>query len=968
MPGLYVDDKGALYEYDDETVARRAGLRPATTEDKVRHNEAIDHAAKVKAAEGDNFQTFREEASRIGSGVLELGANVPGVRSLFDAPSKELLPYEGATEALGDRSNITAGREFSDDAIIRREANPGAAWAAEALATAPLAAIPGGLAAGAATRLGAGAVGAAAATIGTESAVSGLATEYTDSWLENRPMELGNVVRNTAMAAVGDLFFRGAFHLGGKGIAKLRGTAEVSGGPGSSGAAGAPTIAPDEGGIMTGNTIGRAAAKARRQAKSAGAAAAGDVLGERFDHDVQDAIRTIKRGENDAAAGVLAKEADGLRTTTASNLANDVDEAIRIRDGHLSNNKKYEVWGQTDGELVDHELDAQQEWVESQVLDGATHLLEEIKDSRYYELTHGLGKKTEEILEYYQGVIREEADGTRRHVLLDRMKQALDGIVESAADSFSIDKDARESLIKMVRPYTDDVLREGLVNPDYWGRGAELQREINLIWPEVIEPSRYMERKITEFIGKNYGVIGPGRNIKQVKASALKSLLAEDPQLRTLSDKMIAASIDGADKLAETYQKYGVEAPELAQLRDTTVKIRKQWNANSLLQAGEARARQEPGLFNLATLEDAGGKPGMVAGVAKAAKKIYRKAFKAGDIPEFEADDAIGRVMREHAKIIGRNPDLADITTSGVISDHITKFLNKNGGKVASAGPLGLVGLFGATQDEDDKPADPTTLEGAYGKALKDIATTGENNTSKRAREFIKGESPKAKHGPLSLFTGKRSLSEALQDRRQLLEDLDPERLINGLERATGQLAQTHPSVYTAVTQQVLQIAAYLKRELPPVRGKTPLNPKGNESTLDDQIAFAMKFVGATSPEQTLTDIARGRALPQQVAALKENWRDLYETFRIDLRGQLELQGERGEILPTERMRQLDTLLDLDGVATPGLGWKVADTIEAARATQEQAKGQPPAASKAPDLSKHFQSLSQAQADLRMNA
>jgi hypothetical protein len=236
---------------------------------------------------------------------------------------------------------------------------------------------------------------------------------------------------------------------------------------------------------------------------------------------------------------------------------------------------------------------------------------------------------------------------------------------------------------------------------------------------------------------------------------------------------------------------------------------------------------------------------------------------------------------------------------------------------------------------------------------------------------YLDGKSVKGK-GPLSLFTTKKdqSLSEALEQRRADVEALgDPEKLLASASAAMGQLSKTHPSVYQAVVGKLAQITGYLQRELPPVRGKTALNPKGYQASLDESMTYALKFVGATSPKETLKAIAGGQAMPQQVQSLKENWPEVYEPFRVELMGKLTAMGDAGKSLPVERMRQLDTLLDLDGAGNPAMSWKVADAIEKARAAEQEKQPSAPAPSGgAPKLSSHYQTAQQAMAELRLSA
>jgi len=969
---LYVDDRGSLWEVGSDAEAQRRGLRPATKEDKQRHNDAIDHAAKVKAAEGDNWQTTGEEIQRVGAGALELASKVPGLGSIFDAPSKELLPYEGATEALGDRSNITAGREFSDAAMIRREANPGMAALGDVVATAPLAGLAGAAAGAGAVGLGAGALTATGATIAGESLISGVTTEYTDAWLEKRDMELGNVVRNTAMAAVGDLFLRGLFHAGGKAVSKLRGTT--------------PEVpAPGEGGIFEGNTIGRAAAKARREAKSAGAAAASKKALDADTDALEGLMPQIRDGKFDKTVALVDTYRDDFTRLAADGIADSL-EYVSEEGLDTLRKAKYQNWRRGAEDWTKKNLLAQDEGIEAIINQRGDQIIEQIKKAATeVEGIKGRDFKgfEQEIPEY---IVRSRraitaAEGAERNELVDQFKKGLDNYVNRINASRSLSESDQQFLTELL--FKDEKIgwnnevRKFLEDEAAWANNAVIQRDVNQEWHKLINPLNVMRRRIMEITGRTFGERGAAAVERQANYAAIKSLLQRD-NLSNVSDyRAWSQALEGIDGIARTYENHGIQIPSnLSTIRESVAKIGDNANRAQLYSVIAKRAenvKKDPSLWT--AISSAVNQIPVIGKGAQAVdvgKNIRDYITRRGGAKALKAEspalyDILDKALIDAAK----SPNLQNPAISSEYSRTVINWIKQHGRDLgvkipAGIGAVGAASLFAT--DADAKEPDAMTLEGAYGQALKDIATSGDGKTSKRAREFIQGDKPKAKNGPLSLFQGKsKSLSEALEDKRNLLDGMDPETLIDGLGRATGQLAQTHPGVYGAVTGQVLKIAAYLQAEMPKVEGKTPLNPKGNAVPLEEQIQYALKWTGATSPEQTFLDIARGRALPQQVAAVKANWGDEYNNFRLYMMGQLELLGERGKVLPTERMRQLDTLLDLDGVATPGLGWKVADSIEAARAAQEQAK-QPPPATKAPNLSDHFRSLSQAQADLRMNA
>ena len=123
-----------------------------------------------------------------------------------------------------------------------------------------------------------------------------------------------------------------------------------------------------------------------------------------------------------------------------------------------------------------------------------------------------------------------------------------------------------------------------------------------------------------------------------------------------------------------------------------------------------------------------------------------------------------------------------------------------------------------------------------------------------------------------------------------------------------------------------------VRRELPEPAGRSLLDPDGAPVTLEQSLSYAAKFAGAVDPEGVMRDIARGEAVPEQVAAFRQNWGELYEQLRVDVLGALTDMGERRKLLPVERQRQIDEYLELDGAANHAFSSRVARHIEQARA------------------------------------
>lgn len=249
----------------------------------------------------------------------------------------------------------------------------------------------------------------------------------------------------------------------------------------------------------------------------------------------------------------------------------------------------------------------------------------------------------------------------------------------------------------------------------------------------------------------------------------------------------------------------------------------------------------------------------------------------------------------------------------------------------------------------------------AVADVLREVSAAGSELTARRARQFLGQKQPSSKGALAAFAVSGKSLETALEDKRQELDQIaaDPARLADSLAASTGDLVQTHPSVYQAMVGKVYAIAGYLKGQLPPRTGQTPLNPKGYPPSQDEQIDWAYKFVGATQPELTLRDVARGQAMPKQIDALRANWPEIIQDFQVNVLGAITTAMERGREIPRERVRQIEELMGQPGGLDLTMGVAMAQSFEAAFA-QEEAKKQeraskPSGGGNSPSLSTNYQ-------------
>lgn len=267
---------------------------------------------------------------------------------------------------------------------------------------------------------------------------------------------------------------------------------------------------------------------------------------------------------------------------------------------------------------------------------------------------------------------------------------------------------------------------------------------------------------------------------------------------------------------------------------------------------------------------------------------------------------------------------------------------------------------------------EPVTASLVHARALKDVDQGARALYQTRARQLLGVRKAPSSRGSLATLTGRSpDAAAALERVRGQLDELsgDPQKLMARIESQMGDLPRTHPTVYTAMAQQLGSVVAYLQREIPKPKGRSLLLPKGTPPDSGDVLAFAAKYSGATDPEGAIRDMARGQALPQQVQALRDNWQDQYQQFRLNVLGELSALGTKSANVPLETMARLDDYLQLDGASNHAYSWAVSDAIDQARTAAAQTpKPQGGGGGKGQQASTAFQTRAQSAATERSMA
>lgn len=266
-------------------------------------------------------------------------------------------------------------------------------------------------------------------------------------------------------------------------------------------------------------------------------------------------------------------------------------------------------------------------------------------------------------------------------------------------------------------------------------------------------------------------------------------------------------------------------------------------------------------------------------------------------------------------------------------------------GVVTGAGAAGLA-INAAVRSRAEEP--PTSPDGAYRDALREIDQAGKQQVSAMASEALKMKLPRGKdRGPLALFAGKGSIQDAVEQTRERLDEIaaDPTTLLQQIGDSSGALSKTHPSVQMAVIQKAAEVAAYLQSVIPQKTATTLLDSRGAPLSFDRAWDYAARYVGATQPRAALREIVRGSAPPEMLEAVQATWPEVWSGFQAEMLGQVQRMHAAGRHIPSEKLRRLDRLLGLGGQLDPSSTLEVsqhmlaAQDAEAARRQQQAGAG-----------------------------
>lgn len=686
MAGVYKDRAGKLWEFDDPTEALRQGMVEANDQDIAAHNHQIDvAAADTKGAFGNIGEGFErglghvQDLARAGGWTPPMPGSEafgPGAPSLTPPAEPAPLPPAGAE---------TFPEAFSPEARLRASEHPILQGIGTGLAVAPAA----GIAAAAGSSVLPGAVplvGGAVGALGAEATVEGLAQEWDDAWLEERPFELARAVGNIFMFGGGDVLLRGGGKLIGKGI-----------GAAKSALGGRNVIAEAQ---------AKAGKAANRPTRSVGAASAQE-LNDPFD----DAIGQMS--ETDAA--VLARDFDDHSFLVARDIA---DEMTRINQGlseDLGNDLKYrdfeiaaDAW---DGSTLERQADFFGE------LDGrGRDLIEAIELSPVDLGSHG--KRTAADVSRYLDSIASAETPARRLYLLDQLKRTLDKRIMAVAGDYQSDQVARTDLLGLLDEFaggaeTRGWLRESIEDANLFGHAAELQKALNAPWHEMLKSWRKVSDAFLEATGeKQFGVMGAGRNVMEGTVNRARAVIGQDPRALAEFRQHLGRVFDGYQGLIDARQAHGiVEKGNLPVLEQSIRNLMEDWNLGATLGVAKAKvAHIQRNPRHWQRILDAAEGVGGIGGFLKGARQLQRMA---GDL-HIQKGTQLANVWDEGLRRFAKHPSLAESPTYGSYSPWMQEALRTRGAPIpgppggaggaaaaagAGGGGGGLGGVGGAVAD-----------------------------------------------------------------------------------------------------------------------------------------------------------------------------------------------------------------------------------------------------------------------------
>ena len=465
------------------------------------------------------------------------------------------------------------------------------------------------------------------------------------------------------------------------------------------------------------------------------------------------------------------------------------------------------------------------------------------------------------------------------------------GAFVKADRSAGLSREVSSNAMKSFEQHAQEPLRQSLES-EVWGVAGQAQKEVNSAWVNALGKEGKLARFNDAFFGKGAEGNGAERAYRFADTAKVKSWLETAGTVAgETKQTIVREAVDAIDSLASTIGKYHEMTPgqakQLATLQESSSRIRKALAdvdetvgvANEIEQG--IIGADKKGLGQLIS-------PGAMAATG---------AVLAGPLGAL-AGAGIGMLARPGAAMTARQ----------VIE--------------SVAGRFGVETKRGVTQ-----------WIGDVIQSGKRAAEKGATVTGKAARPIV----PAA----VSQFIGRdKDLRAAYESKLDGLiqAQRDPNKLIDSLVGATGNLAEVDPRLASAMFGKAQTAIQFLASKAPGgTLDPTALQPNRKAVVSDlDMKRFARVYMAVEKPATVLADLRRGTATPDQIEALRVVHPETYEAIRATVIDALAGADRKGTRLPLAVRSQLDLLLDLGGAGVPALGPEIATRISGLQAAKQQ--------------------------------
>ncbi|HEY3498731.1 MAG TPA: hypothetical protein VGK73_28765 [Polyangiaceae bacterium] len=236
-----------------------------------------------------------------------------------------------------------------------------------------------------------------------------------------------------------------------------------------------------------------------------------------------------------------------------------------------------------------------------------------------------------------------------------------------------------------------------------------------------------------------------------------------------------------------------------------------------------------------------------------------------------------------------------------------------------------------------------------YTGVLRRLVGGSQSVTRRAAQAFVRGSARAAERllpaaavvampRAVDAFTeGYPDSVAAFADRRDALmrSKADPVGVAEQWSKGLGDFPLQHPEIHQAIVARTAEGLNYLQQNLPAAVVRTIQHPNGLPPGRSEIARFAAVWQAVTEPAETIKAFGAGTVRPEAMQALAAVHPDLFAQLQYETLAVLSGSAH----VSTEAKIRLDSLLQLDGAATPALSSNTASTIRMANAPKPSAGG-----------------------------